>query len=80
VGPRAGLDTEDTGKILCPCRGLQIQAKKLIFHVNCFKQLANYGVRLHRLKLQEVQYGRVANARGACHRTMVVPAVHSLSS
>jgi hypothetical protein len=21
VGPRAGLDTEDTGKILCPCRG-----------------------------------------------------------
>jgi hypothetical protein len=21
VGPRAGLDTEDRGKILCPCRG-----------------------------------------------------------
>jgi hypothetical protein len=21
VGPRAGLDTEDKGKILCPCRG-----------------------------------------------------------
>jgi hypothetical protein len=21
VGPRAGLDTEATGKILCPCRG-----------------------------------------------------------
>jgi hypothetical protein len=21
VGPRAGLDIEDTGKILCPCRG-----------------------------------------------------------
>jgi hypothetical protein len=21
VGPRAGLDTEDGGKILCPCRG-----------------------------------------------------------
>jgi hypothetical protein len=22
VGPRAGLGTEDRGKILCPCRGL----------------------------------------------------------
>jgi hypothetical protein len=21
MGPRAGLDTEDRGKILCPCRG-----------------------------------------------------------
>jgi hypothetical protein len=21
MGPRAGLDTEDIGKILCPCRG-----------------------------------------------------------
>jgi hypothetical protein len=24
VGPRAGLDTEVTGKILCPCRGLNL--------------------------------------------------------
>jgi hypothetical protein len=23
VGPRAGLDTEDRGKILCPCRGTE---------------------------------------------------------
>jgi hypothetical protein len=27
VGPRAGLDTEDRGKILCPCRGSNPDSK-----------------------------------------------------
>jgi hypothetical protein len=50
VGPRAGLDTEDRGKILCPCRGSNLVrpvVQSVVRHYTAWATLA--ALRLYQL-------------------------------